>query len=131
MPYLTRKTISVIAMLVAPSASWAFDDAQFCREMQRFVERANQDRGVMLDQFTRNDGVVALCGTRVVDYKKFILAPTTALRGGWKERKRTQWNEIYCANPFYAPAIKAGWIISTTTTFVDGTRFVLTAECEG
>jgi hypothetical protein len=52
------------------------------------------------------------------------------MRTGWQQRKQEQWNNIYCGNPVFRPAIAAGWQIINTVTLLDGKRFQQVAECK-
>ena len=115
--------VSSVLILAPAQVSAAFDDVEFCGEMKGFSERAKQDVGVMVDAVTRNDGTAVLCGLRVIDFKKFSTAPTTAYREGWRARKERQWSETSCQ--YFSAALKAGWTISQTLTFIDGARVVL------
>lgn len=118
------------ALAVSWNVALAFDDANFCAQMKQAAERGRSDIGTMLDKITRVDGIGVLCGSRVVTFYKFINVPPSAFRDGWKERKQKQWDAIYCTDPAWLPAVKAGWAISTTVTFLEGTRIYIEAKCE-
>ncbi len=117
-------------VLLSPSSYAAeFSDKEFCKAMTDLMTNINKDAGQMVDATTRNDGGAVLCNSKIVDYKKFLKAPSTAMREGWKERKNAQWNEIYCKGPFL-DAIRNGWTISTTLTTIDGDRTWIKANCK-
>ena len=107
-----------------------FDDAAFCKSMQEFAVKANKDAGSMLDANTRNDGLAVLCAEKVIDFKKFLIAPSYMMRPGWKDRKSKQWRDIYCKDPYSKLAIQNGWTIATTMTTTDGDRSWITADCQ-
>lgn len=125
-----RAAGSFAALAVSCTVALAFDDAKFCVEMKQAAERSRSDIGTMLDLVTRMDGIGVLCGTRTITFYKFINVAPSAFRDGWKERKQKQWDAIYCADPAWRQAVKAGWAISSTVTFVEGTRIYLEAQCE-
>jgi hypothetical protein len=128
------KTIAALALTLCAIAAQvasahAFDDAAFCKALKDYAEKTKADAGTMLEQTTRFDGMVVLCGARVVNLYHFVTVPASRLRDGWQGRKQKQWNEIYCLDPPWRAAIAAGWTVKDTVTFVDGTRVSLTAEC--
>lgn len=120
---------SLIAMVLLACPANAFDEAVFCATLKQVAKKTNAEGPVMLDAFTRLDGVSVLCATRIVDFKKFVTQPTPSLREGWENRKQDQWNSIYCDDPSTREAIANGWTIAQTTIFVDGSRHWMKAIC--
>jgi hypothetical protein len=125
---LVTVPLAITLALNALNAS-AFDHQSFCKNLREFAVTSNQDAGSMLDAVTRHDGMAVLCNAKIVDFKKFILVNVSEFRDGWRERKQFQWNNTYCTNEAFRPAIDAGWTIASTVTFKDGSRYFLKAVC--
>jgi len=121
--------IMTVVCNLFPGHALAFDEAAFCTSMKDFAEKAKADEGIMLDQFTRSDGLAVLCGVRTITFYKFITVAPGLLRDGWNERKQAQWNEMFCKDAAWLPAIQAGWRVSQAVTFVDGTRIYVEVRC--
>ena len=123
----------VVGSLVLPCPSVAeaetFTDAIFCRWMQDFATQANKDAGTKVDAVTTHEGLAVLCNMKLVDFKKRLEVPFTAMKAGWDGRKQAQWNQIYCTDPGFMQAIKSGWRISSTMTDVEGNRHYMEATC--
>jgi hypothetical protein len=119
----------VISFSVFPAGASPFDHSAFCVEMKGFAEKARADAGTMLDPITRSDGMAVLCESRVVTFYRYMTVAPTALRDGWKARKQSQWNDIYCKDAAWLPVIQAGWTVAIAITFVDGTRVFMEAKC--
>ena len=111
-----------------PAIAANFNDAVFCSEAEVFKKNGEVDVGKMVDGFTRNDGMAVLCGNKTIEFKKFLYANESEMRVGWKERKATQWDAIYCESA-YREAIKNGWTIAVSFITKDGKRFWHAATC--
>lgn len=112
------------------AAAQQFSEASFCRAMQEFAAKSNMDAGTKVDSVTTHVGLAVLCNSKLIDFKKRLDIPFTAMKAGWEGRKQDQWNQIYCNDPTFAAAIRAGWRVSYTMTDSDGRRLYAEAECK-
>jgi hypothetical protein len=97
--------------------------------MQETAAKSNKDAGSKVGSVTTHMGMAVLCNMKVVDFKKRLDVPFSALGSGWEDRKQAEWNQIYCNNVGFSQAIANGWHISTTTTDADGKRHYIEAKC--
>ena len=114
-------------MALAPAL--AFDDREFCVAAEQFALAQTKDIGLWIDRTTRNAGMVVSCDMKVVEFKRFIYAPSASMTESWKERKAAEWNATRCNNPIWNDAIRNGWKVALTVTAVDGSHVSLTAQC--
>jgi hypothetical protein len=120
---------TIWVFVALPVRAIAFDDGDFCKAFQQIAVDLNKRAGKMIDSMTRHDSMAVLCDSKVANFKKTLLVPTTQLREGWQYRMQQHWTQIYCADPIWSEAIRSGWTISTTLTTDDGARHYITAEC--
>lgn len=111
------------------AAAETFSSSAFCRALDEFSARVNQDVPATVDGITRLDGLSVQCAAKTIDILKSVNVPTSDLLEGWQERKQAQWNRSHCSGPWVA-AIQNGWTVVNTTTFPDGTRHDMVAKCD-
>ena len=98
--------------------------------MQETAVGLNKDIGAKLDRITTNQGMSVLCNTKIVTYRKSISVPISSMPENWVQRTQMQWNQIYCENIAYGPAIKSGWKIAMTMVDVNGRMQQFVAHCD-
>jgi hypothetical protein len=105
-------------------------DQEACNILNQISEDLTKELPKMVDATTRLDGMVTLCSLRTVKASKFIIAPLSNMRSGWRERKQAQWNDIVCGNEAFLPLARRGWRFTQTLTFVGGERVNMDARCK-
>lgn len=110
------------------AAAETFSNSAFCVELIQLTAGVNQDVPTKVDGITRLDGVIVECTAKAIEVLKFVNVPASDLREGWEQRKQDQWNQGHCFGPWIA-AIQNGWTVANTTTFPDGSRHHMVAQC--
>jgi hypothetical protein len=127
---MKRFILAALVWVMVSGPAWGaeYNNKQFCTLMKNLASDVNKDGPSWVDSYTRSDGMAVLCATKMVDIKKFIKVRPSDFRLGWQERKQRQWNAIYCKQPTLN-AVRNGWLIQTTLTFIDGYQFRIHAKC--
>jgi hypothetical protein len=115
----------VLAWVIVPSPSLGFDDEQFCLAVREIIRSSTFDVGTWADRFTRNDGVELICDRKLVHFKKYYGAPSSAITDAWRDRKAEEWESGYCKRSLWSEAISSGWIISSTVATITGEQLWL------
>ena len=114
----------IIQKLPSPSP------AERCRSLTKLVDSMQPELPKMVDAATRLDGVAVMCSVKMFNMNKFINAPMSSLREGWRDRKQAQWNQTICEDDDLRPLVWDGWSVQQRLTFVSGEMVVMKAECE-
>ena len=127
--YLLSLIVEPAFSLMALAPALAFDDREFCVAAEQFALAQTKDIGLWIDRTTRNAGMGVSCDMKVVEFKRFIYAPSASMTESWKERKAAEWNATHCHNPIWNDAIRNGWKVALTVTAADGSHVSLAAQC--
>jgi hypothetical protein len=130
-----KKNVLLSLLLGFFVLSWAnpvaaFDGGKFCAAVKELSRKVNAEGPVEVDIATTQIGIAVICTLKTVEFKKMINALQDQMKVGWQDRKKLQWNEIYCkeGTPF-REAINRGWNIVYSLRFNDGKVFKGVAVC--
>jgi len=104
-------------------------DPGTCANETANLNLANKDTPFTIDAVTTADPGTIDCALKVIDLKREVNVPMTALDVGWEAGLQPAVDEEVCDSP-WRDAVKAGWKVTSTWTFADGGSHIFTAACQ-
>jgi hypothetical protein len=127
--WLLPTGVSLLLGLPRPDPALAIDDHDFCVVAKRVAAASKQDVGNWTDRVTRNAGMVVACDKKRVEFLRFTYEPSSEMTAEWAARKTADWSAAHCASLVWREAIRSGWKVVLSVTFVDRRHVELIAQC--